>query len=223
VLSVARTPSAWFLFVERGTLAVAAGSGLPVPIGSDRQAARAPGELIAVPAGAGFAARNEGTAPATALAVAIVAHASASPAIAPGGGSAWNPETGAFGLAWDAAGKVVLAPGVTARVLTTATGVPVPAGATLALGRIVLAPGAALSLPATAPLVLAVEHGKIELSVEQHIAWTIEPTGLMRKVEGRAAVAAGEGALTTTGPASLWQAGAEPAVVLVLAVLPAPD
>jgi hypothetical protein len=223
-LDVDRNPGAWFFLAERGALSLAAGLGPPVPLGSDETETLGPGNLFAVPPGADFAVRNGGTAPAVALVVAIWTPPSVTFPITGQGGAAYTGEREAvaLGLGWDARGEVALAPGVTARVLVTAPGVEVPAGATLALGQVALAPGAALSLATEGTLVVALEAGGIEIGAEGGIAWTIDTTGTREEVPGRAAVATGAGAVATTGPVGLWQSGADPAVLLVLAVRPAP-
>jgi mannose-6-phosphate isomerase-like protein (cupin superfamily) len=219
-LAVIENPAAWFLFVERGTLSVAEQPGPPVPTGSGRHAELGPGDTFVVPPGARFNASNEGRLPVTILAVAVWTPLTVSPTIAPSGVSVYEAQLTGLGLGSDATGKIVLAPGVVAHVLTTVSSVLIPTGATLALGRVVLAPGAGLSLLSDGPLLFAVEVGDVEFGVERQITKTTGLVGAMQEMSGHPEIAAGERTLSTIGTAGMWSIDAVPAVVLVVAFLP---
>ena len=236
-LSVAENPATWSLFVESGNLTVsdiapsawsgdatalrreAVDTAAPEPIGPGDVGRLHPGDLFSVPAGTGFTLRSDETLPAHVL---LVSHWG--PTTRPGDGAPmWGDltaEQGAadLGLGIGASGVVRLAAGVEAHVLTTAAGTDILPAARLVLARVVLAPGETLGFPGLAsPMVIAVEAGRLDLTLEPGNASVTDAAGYHRSPAAMASLEAGEGAVLTGESVGIWRAGgAEPSIALVL-------
>lgn len=221
-LAVEVNPGGWFLSVEAGTLSysVAATPGTGVP---GRGGTLAPGDLLAVPFGSGFAVENTGAVPARAF---LVAHW---PEVVRGfGRQPTEGELAVSRLAYDLGlvpgkiGPYRLDAGVEAERVTTMVNVDVPAAAGLTLGRMILAPGDALTvLYRAAPLVVAVEAGRLDLAVAPGRVWAMDTAGRGRGPVDRISLAAGEGGSLTGTVDGDWRVGGgEPLVAWVLAVEP---
>ncbi len=221
-LEVDVNPAGWFLWVESGTLSFTV-AGTPAADGHGPNGMLAPGDLLAVPVGTGFTVENAATVPARAF---LVAHWAE---LVRGYGRQPTEDEMAvmrfadeLGLVPGASSPYWLDHGVQAVRVTTLVDVDVPPVARLAMGRMILAPGDALTVDDLAgPLIVAIEAGRLDVTVAPHRVWAMDTAGRGRAPAMTTSLATGEGGYLTASTDGVWRAGGrEPLVAWVLAMEP---
>jgi hypothetical protein len=205
-VSIAADSAGPAMLLKEGSTA----SDVSQEVGRGTSARLASGDLIALPSTTSYLIGNDGTGPATALVAAFFAPddpmravARADPSLPPSAGP-WPP---------------VLA----VETLIGGSADDLPGGeATVGFGRAVLEPGGSIqALTPRAPLMVSMVTGTVVLTASNGTAWVRSGVSGASQDMADGLLAAGDGALLTTGATvSLLNAGAAPAVVQIAAVSP---
>lgn len=183
-----------------GMVALAYGSAMPATARSDETFVASVGDRVVTAPEAGYTLTNAGRVPAIILVV-IVSNMLE---------GEWPLNSAAAAASWtvaampDALGGALPSPsGISFRILAADVEVELPEQSMLALGWMFLASGATLALPAgDGAVVASVLEGRTDLTVD--------------RVASEASLASGEWTTVPAGVESLWQAGDESPVTLLM-------